>query len=199
MVCFSFFFYSFISIFFFIAVKNILKHTILYVHCVDLLIWSLTQLNFLFYDFSVIYYDFSKLRFRGNLTDFEKFRRWYRPFHRLGVMYSTLHRWGGYIDFFPIFSSGRGVARSLPSCSKITRSVEKHRERLPQTKKFPNPLVYLIRSLPLCLINQGMLEWLLKNIYQQPAIVRYSAVALTGCRHDIQSFGGRSRCLTVGC
>ena len=41
--------------------KNILKHTILYVHCVDLLIWSLTQLDFLFYDFSVIYYDFSKL------------------------------------------------------------------------------------------------------------------------------------------
>ena len=41
--------------------KNILKHTILYVHCVDLLIWSLTQLDFPFYDFSVIYYDFSKL------------------------------------------------------------------------------------------------------------------------------------------
>ena len=40
--------------------KNILKHTILYVHCVDLLIWSLTQLDFPFYDFSVIYYDFSK-------------------------------------------------------------------------------------------------------------------------------------------
>ena len=41
--------------------KYILNHIILYVHCVDLLIWSLTQLNFLFYDFSVIYYDFSKL------------------------------------------------------------------------------------------------------------------------------------------
>ena len=41
--------------------KNILKHTILYVHCVDLLIWSLTQLDFPFYDFSVIYYDFLKL------------------------------------------------------------------------------------------------------------------------------------------
>jgi len=42
--------------------KNILKHTILYVHCVDLLIWSLTQLDFfLFYNFSMIYYDFSKL------------------------------------------------------------------------------------------------------------------------------------------
>ena len=41
--------------------KNILKHTILYIHCVDLLIWSLTQLDFSFYDFSVIYYDFLKL------------------------------------------------------------------------------------------------------------------------------------------
>jgi len=41
--------------------KNILEHTILYVHYVDLLIRSLTQLDFLFYDFSVIYYDFSKL------------------------------------------------------------------------------------------------------------------------------------------
>ena len=30
------------------------KHTILYVHSVDLLIWSLTQLDFPFYDFSVI-------------------------------------------------------------------------------------------------------------------------------------------------
>ena len=42
--------------------KEILKHTILYVHSVDLLIWSLPKLDFLFYDdFSVIYYDFSKL------------------------------------------------------------------------------------------------------------------------------------------
>jgi hypothetical protein len=41
--------------------KNVLKHSILYVHCVDLLIWSLTQLDFPFYDFSMIYYDFSKL------------------------------------------------------------------------------------------------------------------------------------------
>ena len=41
--------------------KNILKHIILYVHCIVLLIWNLTQLDFPFYDFSVIYYDFSKL------------------------------------------------------------------------------------------------------------------------------------------
>ena len=41
--------------------KNILKHTILDVHSVDILICSLTQLDFPFYDFSVIYYDFSKL------------------------------------------------------------------------------------------------------------------------------------------
>jgi hypothetical protein len=34
--------------------KNILKHTILYIYCVDILIWSLTKLYFIFYDFSVI-------------------------------------------------------------------------------------------------------------------------------------------------
>jgi hypothetical protein len=38
----------------------VLKYSILYVHCVELLIWSLTQFDFSFYDFSVIYYDFSK-------------------------------------------------------------------------------------------------------------------------------------------
>jgi hypothetical protein len=41
--------------------KNVLNHFILYVHSVTLLIWSSTQLNFPFYDFSVTYYDFSKL------------------------------------------------------------------------------------------------------------------------------------------
>jgi hypothetical protein len=38
-----------------------LKHTILYIHCVDLLMWSPTKLDFPFYDFSVIYYDVSKI------------------------------------------------------------------------------------------------------------------------------------------
>jgi hypothetical protein len=43
--------------------KNfVLKHTILYIHCVDLLMWSPTKLDFLFYDFSVFYYDFSKIQ-----------------------------------------------------------------------------------------------------------------------------------------
>jgi hypothetical protein len=41
--------------------KFVLKHIILYIHCVDLLMWSPTKLNFLFYDFFVIYYDFSKI------------------------------------------------------------------------------------------------------------------------------------------
>ena len=31
--------------------KFILKHAILYVHCVDLLMWSPTKLDFPFYDF----------------------------------------------------------------------------------------------------------------------------------------------------
>ena len=63
MVCFSTFFYSYEEKHRSktIAKKNILKRTILYVHCIDLLIWSLTQLDFPFYDFSVICYDFSKL------------------------------------------------------------------------------------------------------------------------------------------
>jgi hypothetical protein len=39
----------------------VLKRTILYVHYVDLLMWSLTKLDFLFYDFSVIYYDFFQI------------------------------------------------------------------------------------------------------------------------------------------
>jgi hypothetical protein len=41
--------------------KNNNKHVILYVRCVDLPILSPTQLDFLFYDFYVIYYDISKL------------------------------------------------------------------------------------------------------------------------------------------
>ena len=40
--------------------KLVLKHTILYAHCIDLLMWSPTKLNFYFYNFSVIYYDFFK-------------------------------------------------------------------------------------------------------------------------------------------
>jgi hypothetical protein len=54
------FYYSFRSMLFFVAVKNVLKHTILYVHCVNLSILSPTKLDFPFYDF-FIYYDFSKL------------------------------------------------------------------------------------------------------------------------------------------
>jgi hypothetical protein len=45
-----------------ITKKYVLKYSILYVHCVELLIWSPTQFDFSFYDFSVIYYDFSKLQ-----------------------------------------------------------------------------------------------------------------------------------------
>ena len=45
MVCFSTFFYSYDEKYRSKAtVKNILKHTILYVHCVDLLIWILTRI-----------------------------------------------------------------------------------------------------------------------------------------------------------
>ena len=40
----------------------VLKHTILYVHCVNLLICSPTKFYFLFYDSFVIYYDLSKIQ-----------------------------------------------------------------------------------------------------------------------------------------
>ena len=48
----------------FVAKNFILKHIILYVQCVDLLLWSLTKLNFSFYDFSMIYNDFSKIQLK---------------------------------------------------------------------------------------------------------------------------------------
>jgi hypothetical protein len=43
------------------SIKNVSKHSILYVHYVDLLIWSSTQLDFPFYNYSVFCCDFSKL------------------------------------------------------------------------------------------------------------------------------------------
>jgi hypothetical protein len=61
MVCFSTFFYTYEEKYRSKATtKNIIKHIILYVHSVDLLIWSIAQLDFSFYIFSAIYYDFSK-------------------------------------------------------------------------------------------------------------------------------------------
>jgi len=41
--------------------KNILNHIILYIYCVDMLMWSLTNLYFIFYDFSIFYHDFSNI------------------------------------------------------------------------------------------------------------------------------------------
>ena len=43
---------------------------------------------------------FFKTALGGNLTGFEKFRGWYRPFHSLGVYVVHAHRWGGDVDFF---------------------------------------------------------------------------------------------------
>jgi hypothetical protein len=53
--------YNFRSMLLSTTVKKCTKYTILYVHCVDVLIQNPTQMDFPFYDFSVIYYDFSKL------------------------------------------------------------------------------------------------------------------------------------------
>jgi hypothetical protein len=46
----------------FTAKNFVLKHTILYVHCIHLLMWSPTKLDFPFYYFSVIYYVFQRFR-----------------------------------------------------------------------------------------------------------------------------------------
>jgi len=48
--------------------------------------------------FSILW--FFKTALGGNLTGFEKFRGWYRPFHSLGVYVVHAHRWGGDVDFF---------------------------------------------------------------------------------------------------
>jgi hypothetical protein len=52
---------NFRSMLFSITVKKCTKYIILYVRYVDVLISNPTRLDFSFYDFSVIYYDFSKL------------------------------------------------------------------------------------------------------------------------------------------
>jgi len=44
----------------------VLKHTILHVPCVDLLTWSPIKLDFVFYDFFMIYYDFFKISAKIN-------------------------------------------------------------------------------------------------------------------------------------
>jgi hypothetical protein len=62
MVCFSTFFTSMKKhISKAIAKKYILNHSILYIYCVYVLIWSSTELDFSFYDFSMIYNVFKKL------------------------------------------------------------------------------------------------------------------------------------------
>jgi len=45
---------------------------------------------------------FFKTALGANLTGFEKFRGWYRPFHSLGGYVVHPHRWGDDIDFFLI-------------------------------------------------------------------------------------------------
>jgi hypothetical protein len=70
--------------------KIVLKHSILYVHWVDLLIWNLTQFDFPFYEFSVIHCDFFKTA--------------------VGVIWSVLQSLEGDIDSF----IGRGLCNPTP-------------------------------------------------------------------------------------
>ena len=54
--------------------KFVLKHTVLYIHCVDLLMWSPIKLDFLFHDFYMIYDDFFK-----NSPKINKKKRKFKP------------------------------------------------------------------------------------------------------------------------
>ena len=56
------------------STKFILKYIILYIHCVDLLMPSPTKLDFLFYDFSVIYYFFSKIIYENKYEKIKKIK-----------------------------------------------------------------------------------------------------------------------------
>jgi hypothetical protein len=70
------------------------------VHCVELLIWSPTQFDFSFYDFSVIYYDFLKLLQRVICPVLESLGGKKIIFIGWGVMCSNPHRLRGEVDFF---------------------------------------------------------------------------------------------------
>ena len=54
------------------ATKNILKHTIFYIYCVYMLIWSLRKLYFIFYDFSCKLLRFFKCLAKINKKDKDK-------------------------------------------------------------------------------------------------------------------------------
>ena len=110
MVCFSIFFCcSFKSMFFFIAVKNVLKHTILYVHSLE----SKTIEFFILWFFCNLLW-FFETALGGNLTSFEKFRRWYRLFHRLGGYVFHPHRLG-WCRLFP----NKNIKRLLVSTRQV--------------------------------------------------------------------------------
>ena len=95
-----FFCCSFRSMLFFIVVKKWIKaYHIICSQCRS------THLESNTIEFSILWFFcdllwFFETNLGGNLTGFGKFRGWYRPFHRLGVLYSTLHSWEGDIYFF---------------------------------------------------------------------------------------------------
>ena len=102
MVCFSTFFYSYEEKHRSKATAK--KYTKAY-HIIRSLCRS-THLESNTIGFSILWFLcdllwFFKTAFGGNLTGFEKFRGWYRPFYRLGGYVVHPHSWGGDIDFFP--------------------------------------------------------------------------------------------------
>jgi len=125
MVWFSIFFYSYEK-------KHRFKAT---TKMICFFIWSSLcssihlESNTIIFSILWFFYDllwFFKTILGDNLISFEKFRGWYRPFHKLEVMYSTLHRWGGDMIFF----EEEPKPSRLPQC----------RERPSPRLAFPWPL-----------------------------------------------------------
>ena len=102
-VWFSIFFCcSFKSILFFIAIKKCTKaYHIICLLCRSIYLESNTIVFSILWFFCDLLW-FFKTFLGGNLTGFEKFRRWYRSFHSLGGCVVHPHKWGGDIDFFPV-------------------------------------------------------------------------------------------------
>jgi hypothetical protein len=109
----------------------------LYVYCVDVLIYNPTQLDFLFYDFSVIYYDFSKLLQRVICPVLESSGGKKSIFIGWEVMYFNPHKFGVKYIFLGIASartsggtraSGRAQSRQI-NCGRQMRHCSIKKEK----------------------------------------------------------------------
>jgi hypothetical protein len=94
----------------------------LYVYCVDVLIYNPTQLDFPFYDFSVIYYDFSKLLQRVICPVLESSGGKKSIFIGWEVMYFNPHKFGVKYIFWALLAPGRPEGRGPPDGRRAVRS-----------------------------------------------------------------------------